>query len=282
MTIIGKCYDGSAPAVDHAAFFDVAVEQDQVSTVAGPIYGTDYVSICSRFKGVETISPTVIYKHDALIAPIGRYGDFQSGILGSVIAGADTLSVPDHVLDQDVAVQIGQHETFVAAHQTRYLAVSLVVHAADDDFVSVVAVDRQCPNFATRCVYEVVADEHFLPAVAVDVLGVGKVPGVAIVKVPQQLQLVAVGPESAVAVLYQYVRGPCFAGEVADPNAVDVDSVEGVAAERYTGIQAFGGTSEIGVGIPAISRPLLPSRIRIRKSPARTTSFLPSRLTSAI
>src|SRR5215471_409269 len=108
-----------------------------------------------------------------------------------------------HALD-DLPAQVEDHEALVAAgSEGTRLGFRLAAEIADKYRIGVVVeFFVVAPQLASVVVPKGIAEHELIASVAIDVVGIGKVPGLPL-PLPEQIEIVVVDPEIAIAIFDQ-------------------------------------------------------------------------------
>ena len=93
MAVVGEEHDPVAVTVQHAAVLDVAVEQNQLGTVALPVDEATTLPLEEGSMCQNLMALAVVQVDDALVLPVGGGGNLQTAHIRAVVGYADALAV---------------------------------------------------------------------------------------------------------------------------------------------------------------------------------------------
>ena len=231
VAVVGEEHDPVAVTVQHATVLDVAVEQNQLGTVALPVDRRHNIAVGGRLHVPNLMALAVVQVDDALVLPVGGGGNLQTAHIRAVVGYTDALAVAVDIPGQDVTVLVHDHETLPAGDNSQQLLIDIRVKLANDDFIRVIGVDGQLPLQFAVAADHVVAAENFILAVAVEVVGIGEVAGVVVGELPQQVEVLVVHPQAGVTVLDEDIAGMLLAGDVHNADSINVQPIKCVLLE---------------------------------------------------
>ena len=234
MAVIGERDDDVALPVHETAIFRVSIEEHQVLTRTVPVHGSDDVAVVYGFPVPDLITLRIMHVYDTVVLPVCGRTDLKTFSLGKVLADAYSLTVSVDISMENPAVRRNQHESLPSRYYCK-ARFGFIIEPAVDDFIGMVSINRKGPHQGAVMVNHVIAGEEFILTVTVPVVVIREVTRIVLGESPEEIEFGVVEPETRVSVLYEDITRAVLTGDIHDSYGIDIETVEGVAAELETG-----------------------------------------------